>query len=267
VTLAIAWAACVIAVVAGVLAGPAGAAAPEPPRERVEMAGAATAGRLVPIGRDGDLQAALDRALPGDVIALAPGAVFRGPFTLPKTGTAEWITIRSGRDDANLPPAGTRISPRHAPAMATIEAPANAPAIRTAPGAHHIRLVGLHVRPAARVHPINLIALGTADETDVAALPHHIVIERCYVHGDPAVGGRRGVALNGRAIAIVESYFADWKAIGQDSQAIAGWNGPGPFTITNNYLEGAGENVMFGGAPPAIAGLVPADIDMMCKLL
>ena len=226
------------------------------------MAGSAMARRLVTVQKDGDLQAALDRALPGDVIALAPGAVFRGSFTLPKTGTAEWITIRSGPDDATLPPAGTRIGPRHAPALAVIEAPGSAPAIRTAPGAHHIRLVGLHVRPAAGVHPINLIALGTADETDVAALPHHIVIERCYIHGDPGVGGRRGVALNARAVAIVDSYFADWKAKGQDSQAIAGWNGPGPFTIMNNYLEGAGENVMFGGAAPAIAGLVPADIQI-----
>jgi hypothetical protein len=46
----------------------------------------------------------------------------------------------------------------------------------------------------------------------------------------------------------------------QDSQAICGWNGPGPYTITNNYLEGAGENVLFGGSDPAIPQLVPSDI-------
>jgi hypothetical protein len=50
------------------------------------------------------------------------------------------------------------------------------------------------------------------------------------------------------------------KSIGQDSQAIAGWNGPGPFTITNNYLEAAGQNVIFGGSDPAIPDLVPSDI-------
>jgi hypothetical protein len=37
-------------------------------------------------------------------------------------------------------------------------------------------------------------------------------------------------------------------------------NGPGPYLIDNNYLEGAGENVMFGGADPGIAGMVPRDI-------
>ena len=45
-----------------------------------------------------------------------------------------------------------------------------------------------------------------------------------------------------------------------DSQAINGYNGAGPFTIENNYLEAAGENVLFGGADPAVTNLVPSDI-------
>ena len=71
---------------------------------------------------------------------------------------------------------------------------------------------------------------------------------------------KRGIALNSAATTITGSYISDIKAVGQDSQAIAGWNGPGPYTITNNYLEAAGENLMFGGADPAVPGLVPADI-------
>src|SRR3989442_422817 len=63
-------------------------------------------------------------------------------------------------------------------------------------------------------------------------------------HGLPGAGAR----------------IAEIKAVGQDSQAIAGWNGPGPYAITNNYLEGAGENVIFGGADPTIPNLVPGDI-------
>src|SRR5262249_35166070 len=59
---------------------------------------------------------------------------------------------------------------------------------------------------------------------------------------------------------IAGSYIADIKSTGQDSQAIGGWNGPGPYVITNNYLEASGENVMFGGADPSIPGLVPSDI-------
>ena len=67
--------------------------------------------------------------------------------------------------------------------------------------------------------------------------------------------------LNSASTAIIDSYISNIHEDGADSQAICGWNGPGPFKIVNNYLEGAGENVMFGGAAPAIQNLVPSDIE------
>jgi hypothetical protein len=70
------------------------------------------------------------------------------------------------------------------------------------------------------------------------------------------------LALNSKSTAVVDSYFADFKEVGADSQAIAGWAGPGPYRILDSYLEGAGENVMFGGADPVIANVVPADIEI-----
>src|SRR5919206_261134 len=63
--------------------------------------------------------------------------------------------------------------------------------------------------------------------------------------------------------AVVDSYISDFKEVGADSQAIGGWNGPGPLKIANNYLEAAGENIMFGGADPKIADLVPSDIEIV----
>jgi hypothetical protein len=91
-------------------------------------------------------------------------------------------------------------------------------------------------------------------------VPNNLTLDRCYIHGDPILGQKRGLALNSASTTVTGSYISDIKVAGQDSQAIAGWNGPGPFTITNNYLEGAGENIMFGGSDPAIPNLVPADI-------
>lgn len=61
---------------------------------------------------------------------------------------------------------------------------------------------------------------------------------------------------------MIDSHLSDFKEVGADSQALCGWNGPGPFKIVNNYLEGAGENIMFGGADPSIKGLVPSDIEI-----
>src|SRR5438477_13156465 len=83
--------------------------------------------------------------------------------------------------------------------------------------------------------------------TSLANLPHDITFDRCYIHGDPTVGGRRGIAMNGNSIGVVDSYIADFKLSGYDTQALTSWNGQGPFKIVNNYLEAAGENLIFGG--------------------
>ena len=89
---------------------------------------------------------------------------------------------------------------------------------------------------------------GSSAQNSLALVPHHIVLNHVYVHGDRYVGQKRGIALNAASVTISDSYIAECKGIGQDTQAIGGWNGPGPYTIENNYLEAAGENVMFGGA-------------------
>jgi hypothetical protein len=91
-------------------------------------------------------------------------------------------------------------------------------------------------------------------------VPYALVLDRLYVHGDRRLGQKRGIALHSRDTAIVNSYVADCKGIGQDTQAISGYNGPGPYLIENNYLEGAGENFMIGGADPSIPNLVPSNI-------
>ncbi len=205
----------------------------------------------------GDLQEALDAARPGDVITLEAGATFTGPFELPKKSGAEWITIRSSEEEL-LPPAGARVSPSDADRMPKLEAEAQT-VIAAEPGAHHYRFVGIEIRPKRGEYLVNLVTLGW-NESSAEQVPHHIVFERCYVHGDPERGTRRGIALNSAETEILDSYFADFKEVGADSQALAGWNGPGPFRIENNYLEGAGENVLFGGEDPTIRNLVPANI-------
>ncbi|MCX6621742.1 MAG: hypothetical protein NTY38_11845, partial [Acidobacteria bacterium] len=94
----------------------------------------------------------------------------------------------------------------------------------------------------------------------MSELPNDFVFDRCYLHGDPVLGTRRGVAMNAPNITIMNSHLSDFKVVGPDSQALASWNGPGPLTITNNYLEAAGENVLIGGQDPTIANLVPTGI-------
>jgi hypothetical protein len=195
------------------------------------------------------------------MIVLQAGAVFLGPFTLPnKTSGTGWITVRTSTPDGSFPAPGTRVTPGQAPLMPRLVA-ASGSVITTAAGAHHYRFIGVEISPAPGVFLYNLITLASPDGS-AAGLPHDIIFDRSYLHGDPVKGTRRGIALNSRATAVIDSYLADFKEVGADSQAIAGWNGPGPFKIVNNYLEGAGENVIFGGADPSILDLVPADIEI-----
>jgi len=209
----------------------------------------------VPAG--GNLQEAINGAQPGDTIALPPGATFVGGFTLPARNGDAWITIRTS-GDAGLPGEGGRISPANAGALARIQQAAGGPAFATAPGAHHWRLALLEIAGNGGSDMITL-GDGSSAQRTLSQVPHDLAVDRVYMHGGPT-GQKRGIALNSASTTIAGCYIADIKAVGQDSQAVGGWNGPGPFTIVNNYLEGAAENVMFGGADPSIPGLVPSDI-------
>ena len=208
-----------------------------------------------------DLQAALDLAQPGDELRLAAGVTFSGNFLLPvKTGTAT-ITIRTDLPDTELPTARQRVTPAIAARFARIVSPNSGASLRTAPGAHHWRLLFLEF-PATKEGYGDILQLGdgSKEQNDLAQVPYNIELDRVYIHGNALHGQKRGVALNARAVTIRNSYISDIKAVGIDSQAIGGWNGPGPFTIENNYLEATGENVLIGGADPGIANLVSEDI-------
>ena len=231
---------------------------PELPRTTVDTSFLAREGGEIVVPAGGDLQAALAKAQPGETLMLAPGATYRGNFVLPNKAGSRWIVIRSGSTDGALPPPGTRVGPGDAHAMAKLVADSGS-VVSAAAGAHHYRFVGLEMRPSEGVFLYNLIQLGDGEKA-IDQVPHDIVFDRCYLHGDPLRGTRRGIAMNSAATAVIDSYLSDFKEADTDAQAIAGWNGPGPFRIENNYLEAATENVMFGGADPTIRDLVPADI-------
>jgi hypothetical protein len=212
----------------------------------------------VPAG--GDLQAALNAAQPGDVVLLAPGATYAGNFKLPVKNGDGYITVRTGGNSRDLPAPGMRISPEHAHALAKIKSSNTSAALATMAGAHHWRIELIEF--AANVNGVgDIILLGaSSSQTQLSQVPQNLILDRVYIHGDPTAGQKRGIALNSGATQIINSYISDMKAVGQDSQAIAGWNGPGPYLIENNYLEGAAENVLFGGADPSIPNLIPSDI-------
>ena len=211
-----------------------------------------------------NLQAAVNLAQPGDTIVLEAGATYVGPVTLPVKSGASYITIQSSAL-ASLP-AGVRVTPASASLMPKIVSPgAGDPALRTDPGAHHFQFLGVEFAkqtPDVLVYDLVALGDGSSAQNSLAQVPHHFVFDRCYVHGAPATQLKRGVAVNSGETSITNSHISDVKSNSQDSQAVAGWNGPGPFRLVNNYLEASGENVLFGGATGHIQGVNPADIEI-----
>ncbi|HET8671227.1 MAG TPA: hypothetical protein VFM05_11535, partial [Candidatus Saccharimonadales bacterium] len=212
---------------------------------------------VVPAG--GDLQAAINIAAPGDTIIVEAGAAYRGPFTLPKKTGDAFITIQSSR-------AGEitgRVSTSQASLLARLSSnvPGD-PIIATAPGAHHYKLIGLEISTFSSTDLVfDLIRLGDASQTNLS-IPHNLILDRLWVHGFATQTVQRGISLNSAQTSIINSYISDIHGVSFDTQAICGWNGPGPYQIINNYLEAAGENIMFGGAVPSIPNLVPANIEI-----
>lgn len=214
-----------------------------------------------------NLQAQIDAARPGDTIEIPAGAVCTGRFVLPpKPSGGGWVVIRTANAETALPH-GVRVSPAGSGRMAKILTPNSGPAIVTAPGAHHYRLVGLEIGVQAEPQPsINYGIIGLGDATKAQSsldqVPGDIIIDRCYIHGNPTLNVSRGIALNSARTAVIDSYISEIHGEGFDTQAICGWNGPGPFKIVNNYLEAAGENIMFGGAVGYISDIIPSDIEI-----
>jgi hypothetical protein len=212
-----------------------------------------------------DLQAAIDAARPGETLLLAPGALFVGNYLLPAIADAQsFITIRT--DGPGLPGSGVRTGPSYAGRLATIQSPNSEPAIRTAPAAHHWRLENLQFR-ANRDGFNDIIALGSGTQRTLAEVPYALVLDRLLVTGDPEAGQKRGITLNSGETEVRNCYVAGIRGVGMDTQAVGGWNGPGPYVIENNYLEAAGENIMFGGSDSAIPDLVTEGITIRRNLL
>jgi hypothetical protein len=206
------------------------------------------------------LQSAFDNAVPGDVIMVQAGTTFVGDFTLPAKSGSGYITVRSSAQDSVLPAAGQRTDPSYAAYLPKLQGRFG-PAVLTNDGAHHWRFENIEFLPNPGNPTVPIIALGALDthQTSVSLLPHDIILDRIYVHDD-AGGSKRAIQLNAASSQIINSYVAGIRRMGQEAQAICGWNGPGPFIIENNYLEAAGENVLFGGSDPDVTGLIASDI-------
>lgn len=216
-------------------------------------------GILIHVGPGGDVQAALDAVTPGGTVTLERGATYTGNYTIRKPLT---LTTRDWAADPQA-----RVSPDAAPWMATLKSPTVDPPLVQieGAGASKVSIVGLHL-----IGPNNdILACGRGDrsQTTIEQQPRQVILNQLLIEGDPALGAKRAVALHCADASLTRSYIRGIRRPGQDTQAVAGYNGTGPFLIHDNYLEAASENILFGGADPNIPGLVPENITITANLL
>jgi hypothetical protein len=221
-----------------------------------------------------DLQSAINSAALGDTILLTAGATYQGQFTLPNKGVGtNPITIRPALE--GLPADGMRLNPTtYANGLALLRGVGGGgggPTLSVQNGAHHYTLIGLDISTTGDTTPANympdLIGVGNNYPTIAQLLATtDVVFDRVFVHPAEITSTNlvnnsilhrtsgRGFGINGIRITIKNSYIAGFTGYFPgsttkiDSYGIYCTVGPGPLTITNNYIEAGFNNIFLGGS-------------------
>ena len=238
--------------------------------------GTPSPGKQIRVSAKSDLAAAIDRAKCGDTLLLPAGASFDVTM-LPskKCDDQHYITVRTDTPDSKLPPEGTRISPAWG-GVASL--PGRPPFAQPSGGPAKLLATMVTRRPAGAVVGDHVRFIGiewtTTPDADIGRLVStehgdHIIFDRTWFH--PAegreVGHGVGILDGAHMMAVINSYISGLNCIARtgkctDATGVGGGKGDEPIStlkIYNNFIESAGENILFGGSA---ATIVPSDIEI-----
>ncbi len=238
--------------------------------------GTPSPGKQIHVAANADLTAAIDHAKCGDTLLLPAGASFQvKELPSKKCDDQHYITVRTDTPDSKLPPESTRISPAWAgvaslPGRPPFAQPSGGPAKLLAtlvarrpagtPVGDHIRFIGIEWTTSA---DDDIGRMVTAEHGD------HVIFDRNWFH--PAegkeVGHGVGMIEGAHMVAVINSYISGLNCIARtgkctDATGVGGGKGDEQIStlkIYNNFIESAGENILFGGSA---ASQVPTDIEI-----
>lgn len=221
---------------------------PEAPRVRLSPSWPGVTGQTISIPAGSDLQAAINAYRDGDCLVLENGVDYPGNFVVP---AGKGLTIRSNQESG--PP----------PRLVSLNSD---PALRIMAGARRVyaKALGFTAQPGAAFGALCwfIVYIDPAGAVKPEDLATDITFDGCTIDGGPTLRSLSGLRADGNRIAFINGSILNAHYDGFDSQAFGSTTGAGPFLIRNSRLEGAGENVMFGGADPTIPNLVPSDIEL-----
>lgn len=219
-----------------------------------------------------DFQNAINASTCGDTIILVAGSTYSGNFTIPSTVCSGWIEITSSAA-GSLPAAGTRVGAGDVSNMPVISTPNASPALAFQPSSNHWRIIGAKITTSYTATPVfwlvgmGFLANNSTGITVQGNLPDQIIIDRSYIIGTLSTAISHGIFANTQSFALVDSFCDVIGGNGIEAQCVESYNGIGPFLIQNNFLGASTENIMFGGADPAITNLIPSDITIVGNLI
>jgi hypothetical protein len=237
--------------------------------------GTPSPGKSIRVGAGSDLAAAIEHAKCGDTLLLPAGASFEAKVLPSKQcDDQHYITVRTDTPDAKLPSEGSRISPAWAgvaslPGRPPFAQPSGGPAkllativVRRPEGVvvgDHIRFIGIEWTAQDRV----IYRLVTVEHAN------HVIFDRNWIHPAEGLELAHGIGMNDGAhtIAVINSYINGMNCVAvagrcSDATALGGGRGSEPvhtFKFYNNFLEAAGENILFGGGASSVN---PTDIEI-----
>ena len=193
------------------------------------------------------------------LIIYAPALLLTVPFAVLPWAIAvmpSYVTVRPAVQDSLLPDDNQRINPSYSPQLIKITTDdVSISPIRTNMLACFWRIIGVEIGPTGfdRVQ----ITVEDPTNTSINTFPHHIIFDRCYLHGNNTQW--RGITFHCAYGWIINCWIDGVFQQGRQSMAIW-YNGPGPYVTENNYLSGAAETIITGGSDPAIDGVIPSDM-------
>jgi hypothetical protein len=199
-----------------------------------------------------NLNAVFAAAKPGTIFLL-PQTDFDTAVTIvgPKCTATAWCYVRVNAPDNYLPSWSTRLKgPEYYSKPGALPRIVITTSSATVMPGQFVRWFGVEVtRPSGTGVVYNLMNFSGS---------HDVVIDRMWFAGTVIDETNRGIILNNTYnVTIQNSWFSEFHCralVGAcgDSQAISGGGSTvqdGNFKIVNNYLEAAGENIIFGGSP------------------
>lgn len=183
------------------------------------------------------------------------------------TGGGNYVTLQSA-SIGSLPASGTRVARTDVSNMPhIISNNATGAAFTVADGAKYWRFVGIEVKPnAATQGGTAFLFQAPTLASGLTTAPHHMIIERSAIHGDPTAGMLTAVQMCGPDMAVIDSRIWDVFTVAgtNEVQAVNSYCG-GPYKIHNNELVAQSENVNMGDSNVHGADLsffVPHDITL-----